>query len=132
MGRHLPSVYCSGKKNRYYDTMKVLSSYCHSIVHQSNNSKGTAYGVILSLTADSMYISVFPGFWKYLPIILVQELLMMCLLLTLTLCSCRYLLHMQAMILMRSCRLWALAIISVDGCCLYIIIHNCILHGTWL
>ena len=56
--------------------MKVLSGYCHSVVHQSNNPQGTACGVILSLTADIMYISVFPGFWKYLPMILVQELLM--------------------------------------------------------
>ena len=30
------------------------------------------------------------------------------------------------------CRLWGLAITSVDGCFLYIIIHNCILCGTWL
>ena len=32
--------------------------------------------MILSITADIMYISVFPGFWKNLPMILVQELLM--------------------------------------------------------
>ena len=37
-------------------------------------------------------------------------------------------LYSQAMILMRSCRLRFLAIAFVDGCYLYIIIHNCILH----
>ena len=36
------------------------------------------------------------------------------------------------MIFMRSCRLGILAIASVDGCYLYIIIHNCILHVTWV
>ena len=40
--------------------------------------------------------------------------------------------YSQAMILMRCCRLGILAIMSVDGCYLYIIIHNCILHVTWL
>ena len=30
----------------------------------------------LSLTTEVMCISVFPGFWNYLPMILVQELLM--------------------------------------------------------
>ena len=44
--------------------MKVLSGYCHSMVHQSNNPYGTECGVILSLTIDIMYISAFPGFWK--------------------------------------------------------------------
>ena len=32
--------------------------------------------LILSLTADVMYISVFPGFWKWIPMIHMQELLM--------------------------------------------------------
>ena len=37
MGKHMPSVYCASKKNRYYDAMKVVSGHCHSMVHQSNN-----------------------------------------------------------------------------------------------
>ena len=64
MGKHVPSVYCSSKRNKGYDAMKVLSGYCYSMVHQSNNPKGTACGVILSLTTDIMYIFVLPGFWK--------------------------------------------------------------------
>ena len=51
-----------------------------------------------------------------------------CLLLTSTLHLCRSMLYMQAMILMRSCRLWGLAIASVDGWCLYIIIQ---LYIAW-
>ena len=51
-----------------------------------------------------------------------------CLLLISTLHLCRYLLHMQVMILARSCGLLGSAITSVDGCCLYIIIHNSILY----
>ena len=38
----------------------------------------------------------------------------------------------RAMILARSGRLGGLAIASVDGCYLYIIIHYCILCVTWL
>ena len=41
-----------------------------------------------------------------------------CLLLTSTLHLCRYMLYMQAMILMRSYRLQGLAVTSIDGCCL--------------
>ena len=48
------------------------------------------------------------------------------------LCLCRYTLHMQVRILTRSCGLFDPAITSVDGCCLYIIIHNSTLHRTWL
>ena len=62
MGWHMPFVYCSSKRNKDYDAIKVLSSYCHSMVHQSNNLYGTVCVVILSLTTDIMYISVFPGF----------------------------------------------------------------------
>ena len=89
-------------------------------------------GLILSLTTDIMYISMFPGFWKWMPKIHMQELLMTVSAALLTLPPCRYSLHMQAMILMRSCGLFDPAITSVDGCCLYIIIHNGILCGTWL
>ena len=55
------------------------------------------------------------------------------LLLLLTLHPCRFLFQMQVMILTRSYyRLSSLAIPSVDRCCLYTIIHNIILHRTWL
>ena len=41
--------------------------------------------------------------------------------------------HTQVMILMRSYnRLSSLSITSLDGCCLYIIIHNSLLQRTWL
>ena len=33
-------------------------------------------GPVLSLTTDIMYISVFPGFWKLIPMTCIQELLM--------------------------------------------------------
>ena len=33
-------------------------------------------GLILSLTTDIMYISMFPGFWKWIPMICMQKLLM--------------------------------------------------------
>ena len=55
------------------------------------------------------------------------------LLLMLTLCPCRFPFHTQDIILARSYyRLSNLAVTSVDGCCLYIIIHNSISHRTWL
>ena len=94
------------------------------------SSWGVISGPILSLTTDIVYISVFPGFWKWIPMIHMQELLMTAS--TVSLCPCRYSLHTQVMILMRSCGLVGPAITSVEGCCLYIIIHNSILHGTWL
>ena len=114
------SLWCYGGVNWLLSFKGVINH--HSI--------GYCMCVNLSLTTEVLCISVFPEFWKYLPMILVQELLH--LLLTLTLCLCRYMLYMPAMILARYCRLLGLAITSVDGCCLYIIIHNCILHGTWL
>ena len=64
MGKHMPSVYCSSKRNKDYDVTKMLSGYCHSMVHQSNNLQGTTCGENICLTTDIMYISVFPGFWE--------------------------------------------------------------------
>ena len=50
-----------------------------------------------------------------------------------TLHLCRFPFYMQVMILMRSYHgLFSLAVTSVDGCCLYIIIHNNISCRTWL
>ena len=55
------------------------------------------------------------------------------LLLLSTLHPCRFPFYMQVIILMRSdYRLSSLAVTSVYGCCLYIVIHNSILHRSWL
>ena len=62
--------------NGHYDAIKVLIGYCHSKGSLIINPWGTVCGVILCLTTQVMCISVFPAFWKYLPMILVQELLM--------------------------------------------------------
>ena len=110
-----------------YEGVKWLLSF--KKVSLIINPKGTVSGAILSLTTEVTCISVFPGFWKCLPIILVQELLRTA--------SAAYIdsLFMLLYALYAghdSCRLWGLAVASVDGCCLYIIIHNCLLHGTWL
>ena len=43
-------------------------------IHQSIHSGVAMCGLILSLTTDIMYISVYPGFW--IPMIHMQELLM--------------------------------------------------------
>ena len=86
-------------------------------------------GLILSFTTDIMYISMFPGFWKWIPMIHMHELLMHLLFMS-TLCPCRYLLYMQAMVFARSCGLFGSVITSVDGCCLYIIVHNRSLHDA--
>ena len=45
-------------------------------IHQSIHAGVVISGLILSLTTDIMYISVFPGFWKWIPMICMQELLM--------------------------------------------------------
>ena len=45
-------------------------------IHQSIHAGVVISGPILSLTTDIMYISVFPGFWKWIPMIHMQELLM--------------------------------------------------------
>ena len=47
-----------------------------SKIHLSFHAGVVIYGLILSLTTDIMYISVFPGFWKWIPMICMQELLM--------------------------------------------------------
>ena len=57
----------------YYEGVKWLLSFNGTSIKQS---LGYYISLTLSLTADITYISVFPGFWKYLPMILVQELLM--------------------------------------------------------
>ena len=45
-------------------------------VHLSIHAGVAISGPIISLTTDIMYISVFPGFWKWILMIHMQELLM--------------------------------------------------------
>ena len=83
-------------------------------------------GPILSLTKNYVWSlhSLDFGFciqWSWF-----RSCILWCLLLLLTLCPCRFPFHRQVMILMRSYNRLASnhAIASVDGCFLYIIIHN--------
>ena len=55
--------------------MEVLIGCCHSKGSLIVNPWGTVCGVNLSLTTEVTCISVFPGFWTYLPMIPLQELL---------------------------------------------------------
>ena len=43
-------------------------------IHLSFHAGVVISGLILSLTTDIMYISVFHGFWKWIPMIQMQEL----------------------------------------------------------
>ena len=104
-----------------------------AIVLQSKSIKlfkGVTTGPKLSLPTDHMFLSHsldFGGIQRSRS----RNCFRLYLLLLSTLCLHRFLFHMEDMILMRSYyRLSSLAIISVDGCCLYIIIHNSILHRT--
>ena len=74
MGIHVPSVYFSSKRNDYCDAMKVLIGYCCSKRSSIINPLGAVCDVILSLTTEVICIYVFPGFWTYFPMILVQKL----------------------------------------------------------
>ena len=55
----------------------MINSYClsHNLV-KTSKLWVFVHGVILSLTTEVMYITVFPGFQKNYPMILVQELQM--------------------------------------------------------
>ena len=83
----------------------------------------------LSLVAEVMTFLCPLDFGWFFQWPLYRDFQWLWLLLTLTLWPCTR--HSIA-ILMRSCRFGFLAITSIDGCYLYIIIHNCILHVTWL
>ena len=72
---HAICVLCF-KRNGHCDVMDVFISYCHSKGFLIINPNGTVCGANLSLTTEVTCISMFPGFWKYLPMILRQELLM--------------------------------------------------------
>ena len=112
-------------------SIDVRSGYC-----PSNKStklyRDVANGPNLCLTTDHMSLSCSLQFgviqWSCCRKCIGQNLLLL-----LTLCPCRFSLNMQVMILVRSYYiLSSLAVTSVDGCSLYIIIHNSILHRTWL
>ena len=111
------------------DSGAVWSGYCPISIQLF---RGAATGKNLSLITDHKCLSHSLDFGciqrsRY------RNWFWWCLLHLLTLHPCRFPLHMQDMILMRSYyRLPSLAITSVDWCCLYIIICISILHRTWL
>ena len=73
---HVPYVHGSSKVNKYYCSINMWSSYCHSRYIYQSIHRGSTAGLILSLTTDNMYIIMFPGFWMCYPVIHMQELLM--------------------------------------------------------
>ena len=97
-------------------------------ISPSNLCRGVASGPNLSLTRDHMSSSCSLDFgvvqWSWCRNCSGQNLLLLS-----TLHPCRFSFNMQVMILMRSYYgLSSPAVASVDGCCLYIIIHNSISH----
>ena len=56
-----------------YNCLKQLLSFK---VHLSIHAGVAISGLILSFTTDIIYISVFPGIWKWILMICMQELLM--------------------------------------------------------
>ena len=110
-----------GDGSGYYPLDKFIKLYI-----------GVASGPNLSLAIDHMFLLHFLDF-----AVIQWSLCRNCsgwnLLLLSTLHLCRFSFNMQLMILMRSnYRLSSLAIASVDGCCLYIVIHNNTSCRTWL
>ena len=104
---HVPSVYCASK-----GMVTVMLWRCQSAIVMFKgflNHQSLGYCMWCkpkSYNRGYVRISVFPVFWKYLPMILVQELLM-----TVSVayidspCQCTYMLYMQAMTLTKSYRL---------------------------
>ena len=122
-------VHCSSKVNRHYCSIIGWSGYCHSRYIYQLIHRGATAGSILqqiictlscSLDLDVLSNDLHAGIPND------------CVCCFCWLCPCRFLFHMLVMIPVRSCSLFGLAITSVEGCCLYIIIHNSILHQTWL
>ena len=115
----------------------VLFVLCEvAIVLQSksiNLFRNAATGTILSMTINHMCLSHSLDFGSYAQWSRCRNFFWLCLLLLLTVYPCRFLFHMQVMILVKSYyRLFSLAVASVDGCYLYIIIYNSISCRTWL
>ena len=136
---HVPYAHASSKV-RSVIVFKWLSVVhmveCEAaIVLQSKPIKlfrDVATGPNLSLTTDHMCLLHSLDFgciqWSRC-----RKCFCLYLLLLLTVHPWRFPFHTQDMILARSYhRLSSFAIVSVDGCCHYIIIHNSILHRTWL
>ena len=106
-----------------------------AIVLQSNSinlsiySRNAATGPTLSLTTDHMYLLCSLDFGMFIQWSGCKN----CFLVLLTLDLCRFPFHTQDTVLVRSYyRLSSLAVASVDGFCLYIIIHNSISYRSWL
>ena len=115
----------------------VLVMLCEAaIVLQSQSIslfKDAVIGPILSLTTNHMCLSHCLDFGICIQWSGCRNCFLLCLLLLLTLHPCRFPFNTQVMILTRSYyRLSSLAIVSVDGCCLYIIIHNSMSCRIWL
>ena len=106
----------------------LLSTNCKSVI----SLRDTLPGPILSVTTNHVCSSCSLDFGHFYQIIWIRNCFWLCLLLLLTLCPCRFSFHTQVMILERSYnRLFSLAVTSVDGYCLYIIIHNSMSYRTW-
>ena len=127
---------CASSKGCKIPCISSISIDVRSGCCPSNQSiklyRGIASGPNLSLTIDHKFLLHSLDFgviqWSWWNNCSGQNLLIL-----LTLHLCRFSFNMQVMILMGSYyRLSSLAVTSVDGCCLYIIIHNGILHRTWL
>ena len=140
----MPSVHAFFKGEKVLLFCNWLSRCAHvlvvlyevAIVLQSksiNLFRDAATGQILSLATNHMCLlcsldfgiciqwsGCMNCFWLYFLLLLILH-------------PCRFSFHMQAMILMRYYyRLSNLDVSCVDGCCLYIIIHNSMSHRTWL
>ena len=106
-----------------------------AIVIQSksiNPFMDAATGPILSLTTNHVCLLHSLDFEICIQWSRCRNCSWLCWLLLLTLHLCRFPFHTQVLILVRSyCRLSSLVIASVDGCCLYIIIHKSMSCGTW-
>ena len=126
-------IFCSSSVNLGVHVWITASSgYCLSNLNLSS-FRDAVTGPVLSLTTNHVCPLCFLDFcgfciqWSRF-----RNFFWRCLLLLLTLHPCRFSFHMQIMILMRSHnRLSSLAIASVDGCCLYIIIHNSMSWRIW-
>ena len=139
---HVPYACASSKVKvllcfEWLSAVHMVVVLCEAaIVLQSKSIKlfrDAAAGPNLSLTTDHMCLSCSLDCGGCIQWSGCRNCFWLCLLLLLTLHWCRFPFHMQDMILTRSyCRVSSLAITSVDGCCLYIIIHNSISCRTWL
>ena len=141
VGCHLHVLLQRWKVLLFFDWLShcahVLVALCEAdIVLQCksiNLFRDAVTGPILSLTTSHVHSSCSLDFGISIQWSGCRKCFWLCLLLLLTLCLCKFLFHTQFMILMWSYyRVSSLAIASVDGCCLYIIIHNSMSYRSWL